>query len=147
MKALLAIALAATPVAAAQVISEQELIAAVLIGEAGGERYNASEKFSWGMAAVLEVIWTRHLERRETFLEVLTARKQFSCLNGTTPRKLIETARQHPHWLSAYRLAETMPKTRLAKGANHFHEISVHPKWARGRKPVAIIGKHKFFRL
>jgi hypothetical protein len=141
-----AVSLLAAPLPA-QVISEQELIAAVLIGEAGSNSNERDWKPFYNMQAVLEVIWKRHLERKQTFWEVLTQPKQFSCLNGITPQALIAKSRKHRNWLAAYYLADEMPKTRLAKGANHFHEISVHPKWARGRKPVAVIGKHKFFKL
>lgn len=31
--------------------------------------------------------------------------------------------------------------------ANHFHEASVHPSWARGQQPVGRIGSHLFYLL
>ena len=139
----LALATAASLLAAtapAQVISEQEFIASVLVAESGGEPVG-------GMQAVLEVIWTRHLEWEQTFWKVLTTRKAFSCLNKTTPQKLIAKSKQHTRWAYAMALCETMPKTRLAKRANHYCDINCNPYWARGKRPVAVIGNHKFYRI
>lgn len=140
VKSIIAAAVLVAAQAPAQVISEQELIAAVLVGEAGGEG-------SDGMCAVLEVVWTRHLERKQTFLEVITTRKAFSCMNSKTPQALVQRSRSHKEWNYAMLLAEHRPRSRLAKGANHFHKTNINPRWARGKRPVAIIGNHKFYRL
>ena len=33
------------------------------------------------------------------------------------------------------------------KTLNHYHADYVKPYWAKGKKPVAVIGKHKFYKL
>jgi spore germination cell wall hydrolase CwlJ-like protein len=35
----------------------------------------------------------------------------------------------------------------ITKGANHYHNIYVKPKWANSKKLVAFAGGHKFYRL
>jgi len=46
------------------------------------------------------------------------------------------------------RSAKTPPSPAgLAKSANHFTCATEHPYWAKGRRPVAIIGRHAFYRL
>lgn len=126
----------------ATAISEQDLIAAVLVAECGGEKQPII-----AMSAVLEVIWKRSTERRESFHEVLLKRKQFSCLNGVTIAELTARSCKHPRWLDAWALAGHRPTSNFSKGANHYHSASVRPAWSRGRTPVAIIGNHKFYRL
>jgi len=118
-----------------------ETVAAVLIAEAGGEGVK-------GMEAVREVIATRAKERRQTELQVVTARLQFSCLNGTTPAKLVERAKQHKRWADALTLASKPSATRHTKGANHYlapARLKKLPGWATGT-PV-VVGNHWFYRL
>ena len=32
-------------------------------------------------------------------------------------------------------------------GADHYHRDDVRPSWARGRRPIRIIGRHWFYKL
>ena len=34
-----------------------------------------------------------------------------------------------------------------SKGADHYHSIRVHPKWADGQIPTVVIGSHVFYAL
>ncbi len=51
-------------------------------------------------------------------------------------------------WLQAWAVAEAVYYEREAprlKGALHYHARHVRPSWARGREPLARIGKHVFY--
>lgn len=119
-----------------------EVVAAVLVAEAGGERDPARS-----MRAVREVIQMRAYEQQRTEVAIVTARKQFSCLNRTSTARLVATARQHPQWSAAMSLASAPVKQATVWQANHYHALTVRPAWARGQRPVAILGGHAFFRL
>ncbi len=126
-------ATAATPI---------EVVAAVLVAEAGGERDAAR-----AMRAVREVIQVRAYERRQTEHAVATAPRQFSCLNRIAPARLVAIARQHPRWTEAVRLAAAPVKQATVGQSNHYHAMTVRPSWAVGQRPVAVVGSHVFYRL
>jgi N-acetylmuramoyl-L-alanine amidase len=120
-----------------------ELAAAVLCGEARGEGRR-------GMQAVWEVVWTRaqrHGNAISNLVPVLTRPRHFSCLNGETPSSLIARMKEEAEWTDALAIASRPPATDLTAGADHFENVDRTPFWARGRKPVAVVGRHKFFRL
>jgi N-acetylmuramoyl-L-alanine amidase len=128
---------------------EEQAVAAVLMGEAWSEGVR-------GMTAVAEVIHQRAVEKSRTPLQVVAARGRrihaFSCLNGTSLDGLIDKFRWEVDWLKALQLAQTVcqnPETLpgLAQSANHFTLATECPYWAEGEKPVAVIGRHAFYRL
>jgi spore germination cell wall hydrolase CwlJ-like protein len=50
---------------------------------------------------------------------------------------------------NAWKVAEAVyhgRHTPSVAGALHYHSVYIKPSWARGRKPVARIGKHVFYR-
>jgi N-acetylmuramoyl-L-alanine amidase len=52
-------------------------------------------------------------------------------------------------WRRAQEVAEAVYYSRhVARldGVTHYHSIYIKPSWSRGRKPVARIGKHLFYR-
>jgi spore germination cell wall hydrolase CwlJ-like protein len=52
-------------------------------------------------------------------------------------------------WQRAREVAEAVYRERHVpklKGVHHYHAFYVKPSWARGRKPVARIGNHVFYR-
>jgi spore germination cell wall hydrolase CwlJ-like protein len=52
-------------------------------------------------------------------------------------------------WQRAREVAEAVYRERHVpklKGVLHYHAVYVKPGWARGRKPVARIGNHVFYR-
>lgn len=121
----------------------QQVVAAVLLAEARSEGRT-------GMLAVAEVIRVRADHYGLSPLAVVKMTKQFSCLNNTTPPELIRRHWTNAHWQAAldiarmtYNQAEQLPN--LSRQATHFH--SDQAPWARGRRPVAVIGKLKFYRL
>lgn len=96
-----------------------------IIGEAAGEGEQ-------GMQAVAEVI------RRRGSL------KGFYGLNAPHVDK-------QPAWVwkRARKAWEASETSNITAGADHFENVKAFgvPKWARGHKPVAVIGSHTFWRL
>jgi spore germination cell wall hydrolase CwlJ-like protein len=123
--------------------AELFIVALTILGEARGETFE-------GMAGVASVIQTRTIERKQTPSQVCLASKQFSFWNGgvseSTKRKLLATAQgKNALYLADLVIHQQMPD--IVKGANHYHAISVAPRWARDAKLVATIRNHKFYRL
>lgn len=141
--ALICLFLSATLACGADLPPEQDVVAAVLIAEAGGEK-------AIGIEAVYEVICERAEIHQQTKLEVVTKRLQFSCLNNTTPAELIAKAKKHKYWDVAYYMCGNPPLTpRITNHATHYYSTSLKepPYWAVGETPVAVIGHHIFYRL
>ena len=125
---------------------EERLIAAVLMAEARGEGVI-------GMTAVGEVIANRARKRQMPPGLVVQEAYQFSPLNRAKPDELIKRYEKMPLYREALRIATTVIQTPtvlpgLAAGADHFEYIRAPvPRWARGRRPVAVVGGHRFWRL
>ena len=122
----------------------QEIVAAVLLAEARGE----GDK---GMKAVAEVIRNRADKKGVSMLSVVKP-GAFTSLNGTDRDALLRRFRYHPMFDDALRIARTaynephrLPN--VSRNATHFAHKSEVPWWARGKRPVARIGNHVFYRL
>jgi spore germination cell wall hydrolase CwlJ-like protein len=109
-----------------------------------------------GMTAVAEVIHQRSMDKSKAPLEIISANRgqihAFSCLNGTTLNRLIQKFSREPAYQQALQIAQTMCQTPdrlpgLTNFANHFTRTTERPYWARGKRPVAVIGRHAFYRL
>ena len=119
------------------------VIALTILGEARGEGFE-------GMAGVASVIQTRTIERKQTPSQVCLSPKQFSFWNGgvseATKKKLLATPQgKNALYLADLVVHKQMPD--IVKGANHYHAVSVSPKWAKDTKLVAVIQHHKFYKL
>jgi N-acetylmuramoyl-L-alanine amidase len=125
---------------------DERLIAAVLMAEARGEGVI-------GMTAVGEVIANRARKRQMPPGLVVQQPFQFSPLNRAKPHELIMRYETMPLYREALRIATMVVHTPaelpgLAAGADHFESIQAPiPRWARGRPPVAVVGRHRFWRL
>jgi spore germination cell wall hydrolase CwlJ-like protein len=109
-----------------------------------------------GMTAVGEVISTRSVDKSKTPLEVVTSRSgkihAFSCLNGTTAEALVRRQQEEPNYAQALKIAAVVCRAPgrlpgLTRGATHFTLVNERPRWARNKKPVAIVRNHAFYRL
>jgi len=149
MKRFVTIFLCALHLTALGVTHQERAVAAVLMGEAWSDGLQ-------GMTAVAEVIHQRAVEKNETPLQVLSAHRgkvhAFSCLNGTTPDQLVERFSREPDYDQALQLAQKVCETPaqlpgLVKCANHFTRSNERPYWAKGKRPVAVIGRHAFYKL
>jgi N-acetylmuramoyl-L-alanine amidase len=78
---------------------------------------------------------------------------QFSPLNRAKPHMLVSRYEKMPLYREALRIANTVIQAPaelpgLAAGADHFEHIRAPtPRWARGRRPVAVVGGHRFWLL
>lgn len=128
---------------------EQKIVAMTILAEARGEG-------NIGMYAVACIIQTRAKERKMTLVEVCFAPSQFSCWNGKgsiaekmqAKKQLFDCAQAEYAGQLARVLWQRSPlDNRVIGNANHYHTTDVKPKWSKGKKEVALIGNHKFFRL
>jgi len=143
--AILAYAQVATGQARAPKGADREVIAACIIAEGGGHGRA-------GMEAIWEVIHARASQRETTCIEEVLRRKQFSCLNGVTPTALWWKHRSHREyawvhdnllkWVPITSRTGTNPYNR----ATHYHAAKIAPYWAKGHRPCATLGGHKFYR-
>lgn len=143
-------------------IRNMDIVAATLIGEAGGE----GEK---GMHAVMNVIVNRAKNSPDFIkgaVQVVLKPKQFSFFNKYNAGQqkiedIINKAKQHPNWpkaleISLAGLSRKLPD--ITDGATHYHVSSgpskVRPTWSHpqvgGNNPQAVItntiGRHTFLK-
>jgi N-acetylmuramoyl-L-alanine amidase len=149
MKWLLAFCLWGLPWTVPGATYEERGVAAVLMGEAWSEG-------AQGMTAVAEVIHQRSVEKARAPLQIISANRgqihAFSCLNGTTLDRLILKFSPEPDYQKALQIAQTTCQTPaglpgLTRFATHYTRVTERPYWARGHRPVAIVGQHAFYRL
>jgi spore germination cell wall hydrolase CwlJ-like protein len=122
---------------------ETKIIAITILAEARGEG-------EAGMYAVAAVIAQRSFERKRTPSAVCLKKWQFSCWNGKTLKNL-EHLLKVPQAKYALALARNIKllSRDFVGFANHYHAtwMKKKPYWAKGQKPVKVIGKHAFYKL
>ena len=122
---------------------ETKIVAATILAEARGEGHG-------GMYAVAAVIAQRAFERKRTTKEVCLKPYQFSCWNGKTLKSL-EHLLKGPQADYAIALAKNIKllSRDFVGFANHYHAtwMKKKPYWAKGKKPVKVIGQHAFYKL
>jgi len=123
--------------------TEKQIVAAVIICEAGGE----GEK---GMQAVANVISNR-AAKGKTPLKVVTQKHQFECItkNLNDLENFVNKASKHPKWSQALNLSEKIANKSLVDitgGSTHFHNTSMTPYWAKKIQFKVKIGGHLFYK-
>ena len=127
----------------AEPTAEQVTITLTILAEARGEGKE-------GMYAVACVIQQRMKQRKACGITICTANRQFSCWNNGRPSvKLLNKSKQHSY---ALRLAKHISAgkeldRKYVGFADHYCTLKTNPYWAKGEKPVKIVGNHKFFKL
>jgi spore germination cell wall hydrolase CwlJ-like protein len=123
--------------------TSEKVVAITILAEARGEG-------EAGMYAVAAVIAQRSFERKQTAAEVCLKKWQFSCWNGKSVKDL-EHLLKVPQGQYAISLAKNVKQlSRQFVGyANHYHAtwMKKKPYWAKGQKPVKVIGQHAFYKL
>jgi len=128
---------------------DERIVALTLLGEARGEG-------KMGMYAVACVIQLRSEQRKLTVAQVCHQPYQFSTWNagngkikkerelwGLWDSKQAPYARELARYLCrGYKFVQ-----QYTGNANHYCTLKTHNYWTRGRKPVKIIGNHKFYNL
>lgn len=130
-----------------------DVLARTVWGEARGEG-------TAGMSAVANVVLNRVAIARARggfwwgadIIQVCQKPKQFSCWNRADPnfRKLQAVDERDLYFATALRIARRAVAGALAdatRGATHYHADWMTPYWARGEKPVIVIGRHKFYKI
>lgn len=140
---------AATPRDLAK-LAVRDLLARILWGEARGEG-------ELGMQAVACVVMNRARNPRWWGRDVATvclAPQQFSCASATDPNlsKLLAVTAADPAFRDDLAIADEALAGALrdiTNRADHYLVSSIQDRtaWAKGRRPVAVIGRHSFFRL
>lgn len=122
-------------------IKEKEVIAAVLILEAGGESDIRA------MPAVFEVIKNRAKDKRKTWLEICIQKKQFSCLNNLSPETALQKAKSHVKWSIALDIVSKNKQTDYVKGAKYYYADYISPPgWSKEMRETVRIGRHIFLK-
>jgi hypothetical protein len=134
-------------------IEDKEIIAATLVGEAGGEEDKRA------MTAVLNVLHNRSKIKATSAAGEAIRPLQFSVWNSATSgvskktdfpkdkiKGIIENYKDHKKWGEALRLAETNPAD-VTNGSTHYYApkgVSKIPSWAKQWIETVNIGGHKF---
>jgi len=118
------------------------VVALTILAEAYGEK-------EAGMAAVACVISQRAINRNLTPEQVCLQKWQFSCWNGKSESDLEHLYKTPQAEYALYLEANITRMNRAKVGyADHYYaEYIKPPYWAKGRKPVARLGKHIFYKL
>lgn len=132
---------------------EIDTLARTAWGEARGEG-------SIGLQAVMAVIMNRLKVSRDkgrfwwgnSVIEICQKPYQFSCWNryDANYRKVLQVDKRDRIFARALDMARQALGGCLAdpiKGATHYHTRNIYPFWARGQKPVAVLGQHIFYRI
>ena len=132
--------------------NDRAIVAAVIIAEAGGESKR-------GMCAVYEVIHTRASHRGTSCATEVMRRKQFSCLNNTSPAGLVRRCSTHKHYkwvhdellkfvpLTMFTVQENTHKLNRNRADHYYaHKKIAKPYWV-GALEGKVIGNHRFYKL
>jgi N-acetylmuramoyl-L-alanine amidase len=135
-------------------VSDVDIIAATIVGEAGGEGYT-------GMQAIKNVLQNRAKKKGTSPAQEAIRPKQFSMWNKATggvsvasdfvPKKIqsvIDTYKSHSKWDSAVALAKSNVKD-ITGGATSYYASggsqSIDPPyWAKNWTNPIVIGNHTF---
>ncbi len=132
-------------------IKDDEVVAATIIGEAGGEKYS-------GMVAVKNVLDNRAKKKNTSAAGEALRPKQFSMWNSATKsvkvrtdydsskvKSIIDTYKDHDKWKDAMSLASKQVKD-TTKGANMYyaHNKIKPPYWTKDWTKTVVIGNHTF---
>jgi hypothetical protein len=130
------------PVIPNWLLQQNDIVAMTILGEARGEGHA-------GMYAVACVIAQRSNAWRKTPYQICLQPKQFSCWNNPAMRQTLAGLLRTPEGLYAKTLANNLMYLQRAYVgfADHYHSRRIMPYWARGKKPVKIIGNHIFYKL
>ena len=102
-----------------------------------------------GMGAVAAVISQRAINRNLTPEQVCIQKWQFSCWNGKSEPDLAHLYKTPQAEFALY-LEKNIDRINRSKVnfADHYYATWIKaPYWAKGKEPVKVIGRHRFYRL
>lgn len=132
---------------------EQNIIAQTLLGEARGE----GKAGLYSVAAIIK----RRIELKSfpsTATKVCLEHKQFDYWtqhrrakwddqNRANVRRLMQGNTELVRYAKMLAINITRIDTSYIKNADHYCTVDTHNYWTKGRKPVAVVGQHKFYKL
>lgn len=106
-----------------------------------------------GQIAVAHVINNRVNKRSwygSTIKEVCLKDWQFSCWNEDDPNrdKIIALNHGDRDYLQMVGIAYLITLDKIPDntyGSTHYHTKTINPKWVENKKPIVVIGDHKFY--
>ena len=128
---------------ASAITNEQKIVEITLLAEARGEGND-------GMCSVCAVIQQLAIERKQTARQVCLAKWQFSCWNGKSLKDLEHLLDLPQAKMAIYFAKNVNSMNRALVGySNHYNAtwMKKRPYWAKGQKPVKVIGQHAFYKL
>jgi hypothetical protein len=122
-------------------------VAQTLVGEARGEPFLGQVAVAW----VIRNRQEHHVRWQGMCLaDICTSRAQFSCWNAKDPNRPVIQALtlDDPIFVHALHVALTVLGNEIGSPvglATHFYAGTRVPAWAKGKTPVVVIGRHRFF--
>ena len=116
------------------------VVALTILAEARGEGRD-------GMAAVACVIAQRAQNRCLTPEQVCLQKWQFSCWNGKPDLTHLYKCDQAEFALYLEKNINHMNTAKVGFADHYYSTIISAPYWAKNKQPVAIVGKHRFYKL
>ena len=135
------------PASSAAALTDREVIAATLWGEARNQGPRGLQAVAGVIANRARTRYRRCVDARAVCLD----RWQFSCWNEKDPNRarMLAVVRQPDEiLLQTLALADDVLAGSIAditRGARHYHTSRVRPFWANGKQPCAAIGDHLFY--
>tara|TARA_A100000171_G_C2130283_1_gene146212 strand:+ start:189 stop:629 length:441 start_codon:yes stop_codon:yes gene_type:complete len=133
-----------------------DILARTIYGEARGE-FSRPEGGVGALIGVANVVMNRVRKQSwfgKTIKEVCQKPYQFSCWNESDPNRplLLSVTPENYIFRQCLEVARNVAQKTwpdLTKGSDHYYAIWLprSPVWALGKKPVAKIGSHIFYRL
>ena len=126
-----------------------DVLARTIWGEARGELYG-------GRVAIANVVMNRAKNPGwwgKSAVEVCLKPQQFSCWNADDVNypKLQSVTPTDPIFTESLVIASRavllMELEDVTMGSDHYHNLSVTPRWSMGRTPIIQIGQHRFYKL
>lgn len=135
-------------------ISDDDILAATLIGEAGGEDIK-------GFTAVLNVLENRAIKKGTSKAGEALRPSRFSMWNSVTKnvsgrkdykiaevKKIVDECKKHPKWNEAMRIIKSNPKD-ITKGSNAYYAFKgsnaiTAPSFTKSWIKKIDIGNHRF---
>jgi hypothetical protein len=123
------------------------ILASTVYGEARGEPLVGQVAVAWTVRnrALHHSTW-----RGQSIQQICLAPKQYSCWNEGDPNrpKVLAVTLNDPVFLGCLHVAiDVLGELSWSPVgcATHFYAGSRVPAWAKGKTPVAVIGRHRFF--
>jgi len=126
---------------------ELSILAATVLGEAGGEPDEGIAAVTWAIInRARDPRWPNRID------EVCLQPKQFSVWNYGNKRRvqLARAGPETPGYLNVLHIVSGVLAGNIkdpTNGSNHYHTTGVSPSWSRDVEPTIVIGGHLFYKL